>query len=47
MSKLSQPNPGLTEARPFASMSRVHPQATVATAHLIARVYYRMLKGQG
>ncbi len=27
MSKLSQPNPSLTEARPFASMSRVNPHA--------------------
>ncbi len=27
MSKLSQPNTTLTEARPFASMSRIHPHA--------------------
>ncbi len=27
MSKLSQPNPSLTEARPFASMSQVNPRA--------------------
>ena len=27
MSKLSQPNPSLSEARPFATMSRVNPHA--------------------
>ncbi len=27
MSKLGQPNPSLSEARPFAAMSRVNPHA--------------------